>query len=248
MKRFTDTSKWEKEWFCELPPLHKCFWQYICDRCDACGVWEPNYKVASCFIGQSVSVKDLKAFGDRVAVLASGKVLILGFIEFQYGKLSADCKGQTQVFRAIEHHGFEWDAKGIKQSSITYQDSLSDRLSERLLVQDQNRKGEERGSGGKPEQPAVVIPTELNTPEFLAAWERWRKYRKERKKKLSPETEASQMKKLVPFGVQWAITRIDRAIESSWTGLVFDGDQPGALPIYTRQPSSSDPSLDSCFG
>jgi|688.fasta_scaffold449240_2 hypothetical protein len=104
MKRFTDTAKWSKQWFQDLPPHLKCFWNFICDNADAAGVWEPNFKLASFQIGKTVSEADLIHFGDRVGRTESGKLALVSFIEFQYGKLSADCKAHIPVFRLLEKH------------------------------------------------------------------------------------------------------------------------------------------------
>lgn len=104
MKRFTATEKWEKPWYQELPPHLKCLWQYMCDKCDAAGVWEPNWKVASMFIGKAVSESDLARFDGRVAKLKGGKILIGSFLDFQYGKLSEDCRAHIPIFRLIEKH------------------------------------------------------------------------------------------------------------------------------------------------
>lgn len=101
-KRFTDTQIWEKEWFMSLTPRLKCLWRYLTERCDQSGVWDPNWNLASIYIGESVSMKDLKSFGDHVEVLENGKVFIPDFINFQYGRLSESSPAHNPVFRAIE--------------------------------------------------------------------------------------------------------------------------------------------------
>lgn len=101
-KRFCDTQIWEKEWFMALSPRLKCLWRYFTDRCDQSGVWDPNWQLASIYIGESVSKKDLQSFGDHVEVLENGKVFIPDFINFQYGRLSESSPAHKPVFRAIE--------------------------------------------------------------------------------------------------------------------------------------------------
>jgi hypothetical protein len=83
-KRFTDNGIWKKGWFMKLPAHLKLFWQYLRDDCDAAGVWEPNFDIASVFVGESISEKDLEVFGDRVEKLTNGKFWLTTFIEFQY--------------------------------------------------------------------------------------------------------------------------------------------------------------------
>jgi len=37
-KRFTDTEKWNEDWFLEIINPHKLFWIYICDNCNHAGI------------------------------------------------------------------------------------------------------------------------------------------------------------------------------------------------------------------
>jgi hypothetical protein len=101
-KRFTDTQIWEKEWFMALNPRLKCLWRYLTERCDQSGVWEPNWQLASIYIGEKVSQLDLASFGKHIEILESGKVFIPDFINFQYGRLSESSPAHNPVFRAIE--------------------------------------------------------------------------------------------------------------------------------------------------
>ncbi len=87
-KRFTDTQMWEKEWFMALSPKIKCLWNYLKDRCDQSGVWEPNWQLASIYIGEPVTKNDLKLLGCHIEVLENGKIYIPDFINFQYGRIS----------------------------------------------------------------------------------------------------------------------------------------------------------------
>lgn len=101
-KRFTDTQIWEKEWFMKLKPKHKCLWRYLTERCDQAGVWDPNWQLASIYIGEPVTEKDLQQFNEQLETLANGKVFIRDFINFQYGRLSENSPAHKPVFKAIE--------------------------------------------------------------------------------------------------------------------------------------------------
>jgi hypothetical protein len=103
MKRFTETAKWEKPWFQDLAPHLKCLWLYMCDKADCAGVWEMNWKAASLFIGKTVTRADLEHFKGRVAEF--GEKLVIGsFIDFQYGKLSEECRAHIPIFRTLSKH------------------------------------------------------------------------------------------------------------------------------------------------
>lgn len=101
-KRFCDTLIWEKEWFMKLSPKHKCLFRYLTERCDPAGVWEPNWILASLYIGEYVDQSDLLLLNDQVEKLPSGKIWLSGFILFQYGKLSEKSPAHIPVYKSIE--------------------------------------------------------------------------------------------------------------------------------------------------
>ena len=122
-KRFTASEKWSKEWFQTLKPKHKCFWQYLCDNCDCAGIWDPNYGLASYMIGEQVSREDLALYGERLELLPDGKIWIVGFVAFQYGELSDDCKPHAAVIKRLKSAGlFERVSKGLAKGILTLKD------------------------------------------------------------------------------------------------------------------------------
>lgn len=153
MKRFAATERFDKEWFQRLPCRLKCLWEYICAKCDAAGVWEANFGLASYQIGEPVSEADLMAFGDRVEKLGTDKFWITGFISFQYGQLSEKCKAHIPVFKALSRH------KLMHRVS----DTLSDRVQEEETEKEkeEDRKFPEEGSGEKHNFPVECqMPSE----------------------------------------------------------------------------------------
>lgn len=110
MKRFTETTKFDDPWYYHLQPLFKLAWEYVLTKCDAAGVWDPNFGLAEYQIGGKVKWKEfLEKCDERIAVLPNGKWWITGFIAFQYGKLSKDCRPHLKVYEALNKHGIEFD-------------------------------------------------------------------------------------------------------------------------------------------
>jgi uncharacterized phage protein (TIGR02220 family) len=107
MKRFTETNKWGDVWFRKLSPSAKLLWQWLCDNCDAAGVIEPDYELAAFQIGLAMGMDTLSEIGDRVKTLDNRKILLVKFVEFQYGELSIDCRGHNPVFTSLQKHGLE---------------------------------------------------------------------------------------------------------------------------------------------
>ena len=138
MKRFTETEKWRDPWFRKLSAGAKLAFLYIIDNCDNAGVWTADKELADFSIGMEIPwVKVLEAFGERVSVLPSGDWLIVRFVEFQFGKLSKDCKPHLQVMRLIEKHRV---SKGYPKGFGTLEDKEEDK--------EKDKKGDARG---KPE-------------------------------------------------------------------------------------------------
>jgi hypothetical protein len=118
-KRFTETGKWDDPWFDALDPIPKLFWIYLCDRCDAGGVWEPNERHMDYHFRGLLSLADgLSALGDRVVVLPNGKWLLTKFLEFQYpGGLRPDVRPHQAVFRALQSHGLQYPIDTLSDKS-----------------------------------------------------------------------------------------------------------------------------------
>jgi hypothetical protein len=84
-KRMTDSSKWNDEWFGNLPMDMKLVWLYILDMCDHAGVYKLNLKLlkfqTDCERTEEEILNYLK---DRIYVADNNKWFIPKFITFQY--------------------------------------------------------------------------------------------------------------------------------------------------------------------
>jgi hypothetical protein len=122
-KRFTETAKWDDSWFVDLKAEHKLAWLYCCDCCDVSGVLDLSPRLANFRIGCDIQWDEfVKACGDRVAVLPDGKLWLVGFVGFQYGELSKDCKAHNAVFRLMDKHQLQRVSKGYPKGMDTLKD------------------------------------------------------------------------------------------------------------------------------
>jgi len=102
-KRLSETEIWKEQWYRELPVEYKSFWKYLCDNCDACGVWTKDIELASFQIGTRIDEKKaLELFNkekERIVVLNNGeKWFITQFVSFQYGQLSNKSPVHKKVY------------------------------------------------------------------------------------------------------------------------------------------------------
>lgn len=111
-KRFADTNKYKKPFMRGLPGPYKLLWDYLYLECDHAGVWHKDFEVAQLYIGKDMPVNEaqaLKLFNEgqeRIRVNADGdKWLIIGFADFQYGKLNQMNRVHHAAILALKKFG-----------------------------------------------------------------------------------------------------------------------------------------------
>ena len=106
-KRFTDTDKWKKIWFRKLNPIHKTFWQYLCDNCNHAGIWEVDFELAEILIGSKINQTEIEdVFRKQFECLNSGKKwFIRDFVDFQYGDLNPSNRLHLSVINILKKEG-----------------------------------------------------------------------------------------------------------------------------------------------
>lgn len=89
MKRFTETTIWEEDWFLDMPKEYMLFWFYLKDKCNHAGVWRPNLKLFEATIGVKIDLKTAIEYFNkdklRCEILKSGHWFLVDFFVFQYG-------------------------------------------------------------------------------------------------------------------------------------------------------------------
>lgn len=136
-KRFTDTDKWKREWFHDLPVKAKLAWLYLTDNCDHRGVWFSNFSLLSSQLGTKVTRAEFeKWFKGKVREFDGDKYLILSFATFQYGELNANNNAHKAVIQLLEKLGPD---EGLASLSEGAQDKDKDK----------DKENSEEGSGEK---------------------------------------------------------------------------------------------------
>ena len=106
-KRFTDSNKWDDEWFMNLEPHYKLFWVYMLDKCDHAGFFKPNLKLANFCLDFTFSIDDLlRVFESRIQIVGS-KWFIPKFIDFQYGSLKAHNNTHISILNMLKEAGVD---------------------------------------------------------------------------------------------------------------------------------------------
>lgn len=164
-KRFTDTEKWDKQWYQDLSSKMKLFWLYLCDKCDAAGVWSENIKLASYQIGEEVSRDEYEnLFGGRMIRLDENNVFLPRFIEFQYVKLKEESKPHAAVMRELRRRGIDPVSLTISKGYPKSIDTLKDKEKDKEKVKEKDQEEERQEVSTTP----TVFPTE--GPNDTLSW------------------------------------------------------------------------------
>jgi len=152
-KRFTDTTKWNDDWFFNLNNEEKLAWIYILDSCDHAGIWKKNLRLLNFQIGSTFVEDDLKKVFATKFIEIGDKWFIPKFIKFQYGKtfLTSNTPAVKSARELLLDIGFiQQDDKGsltliegLPNSTLTLTegldkgyDTLKDKDKDKDMVQD----------------------------------------------------------------------------------------------------------------
>lgn len=179
-KRFTETAKWVDPWFRKLTAAQKLLWQYLCDNCDQAGVIDLDLELAAFQIGAKLTPADVEAMGDRVANVR-GKLWVRGFVRFQYGKLSEDCKPHAPAIASLQRHGITLaQAEGIESLSNTLSiptmvgfESLQDKDKEKDKEEEKD-KAKETETDPMKARAAALFRRRETTPWGAAEIKAWK--------------------------------------------------------------------------
>lgn len=112
-KRFTDTTKWNEDWFLDLSISNKLFWIYICDNVDHAGIFKPNKRMFELLVGDKINIKDflsaVNSEKERIKILENGRWYLTKFIEFQYGsKLNPNNRVHKSIIKLLDTNNVDY--------------------------------------------------------------------------------------------------------------------------------------------
>lgn len=124
----------------------KAAWIFLCDKCDQAGVWSIDMDSMSFHVGEKITLKSLlDSFNSdkdgRITLLRKDLIFIPGFISFQYGTLSAECKPHKPIFALLDKHNL---SKGYPKGIETLQEEEKEKEQEKDQEQEQETEKEKQ--------------------------------------------------------------------------------------------------------
>lgn len=130
-KRFTDTKKWDDDWYLDLPPRMKCVWANLLDNCDGAGLIKVSFSKLTFMIKEPIMREEFDHFfSERVHWYSEDSVWIHGYIKAQYKELTFRNKAHVNIarlaLRTIEGQELSAKAKKVADLLITLVQQSSD--------------------------------------------------------------------------------------------------------------------------
>lgn len=132
--KYTDTDKWDDDWFLSLSPVQKCIWNFLCDNVKGCGEMKISFKKLTDCIGAPITRAEFdEAFEGRVFWIESDVVWVPGTLARMYRKFSPRIKAEINVARKVVRmtEGIELSTRGAvqRQRCIDFLNSLCEQPS-----------------------------------------------------------------------------------------------------------------------
>ena len=148
--RFTNTKKWDDEWFLDLKPVEKLVWFYICDKCDLCGFYDMPVRKA-CIESNIDKEDELGAIEGLMRGLlgANNKYYIRNFLKYQKNlPLNKWNNAHKSIIKSLENiFDIFKDYESFSSISIEHLSIKGDKLSELISMNLGAHETLMRGSG-----------------------------------------------------------------------------------------------------
>ncbi len=242
-KRFTDTEKWNGNWFCSLDPKEKLIWIYICDRCDHAGIFEINEKLMSFHLGFKVDSKAINTLlKGKAYPISETKLFLPAFVQFQYGELTENCKphrptinilSALNLLPVLEEYKKERVLKGYPKGINTLQEKEKEEEKEK----DQEQEDKTPANDNEPFSQELAFVEDPDFKALMATWLGYKKARRESYKDAkSIEACFKKLMKLSYGNKETANQIIQESMANNWAGLFelkpgySKANKPSALP------------------
>lgn len=165
-KRFVDPDRNRKAMRGVDVKLRFAF-EWLWQNCDAAGIWDWDPDLFKFECGYALDVEALMKACPRVQRLPSGDIILVDYIEINYGRLKENYNPHKPAFRSVDAHGLTLCDGQIQDLPKTCP-SLEEEDEEEGIDEDEGKEVQDRGmQGGK-------VTTEV-WPTFDDFWDAYAK-------------------------------------------------------------------------
>ncbi len=142
-KRFTDTEKWQDEWWGSLPNDYRMIWLYLVDRCSIAGIWKKDFRGLNFNCNSNVTEEDFKKVFNGRLIDKGTFFFIPKFLLFQYPTgLNSDKPAIVSVRDQIYLNNlYQTIQESLPNGFLTIKDKDKDKVKGKVKEQDTD-KGE----------------------------------------------------------------------------------------------------------
>lgn len=109
-RRFTDTQKWEDDWFSDLSLKNKIIWLCVLDCCDHVGIYKRNDKMLKYFTNEDVGFDQVTfLFREKILLLNEDAFIVEDFARLQYEKLNKSNVVHQSAIKTLVKYGLSFD-------------------------------------------------------------------------------------------------------------------------------------------
>lgn len=105
-KRFTDTEKWNDDWYISLDNDYRIIWQWLLDNCSHAGICKRSMKLLNMMCNTSI-------LEDELILIMCGRVIIIdnnwfipNFLKFQYSTLHSQKPAIISVVTELSKNNY----------------------------------------------------------------------------------------------------------------------------------------------
>ncbi len=208
-KRFSESSRWDDPWYRNLKPHLKNFWDFLCMRPDAAGVWKPDWEDIKFRIGVKIdpvgAINELNNGKLRVNILNNGYWQIMGWVEFQFGEILNEKIGQHRASIALINKYREFGYLEGKSYPIPYPTHG--------LINSPVEMEKEKEITIQP------IFKYLDDVSFVACFNDYLEMRKKIRKPATDRAKELALKSLHEHPLETAIKMLNNSVMNSWQGI-----------------------------
>jgi len=250
-KRFTDTDKWNDEWYLSLSNDYRIVWQWLLDNCDHAGIIKRGVWMLNTCCRTTITEQDLlTVFKDRI-YLYDTFYFIPKFVKFQYETgLNSDKPVIKSVRKLLQSKRLDILVNELYGNDyITVNEPLDNRS---IMIKDKDKDKEISNTGESKISinPEILHPvvesnnTNISATSFDDFWNLYDKKQdrmacEKKWNKLSAKDKADIMEYLPKYKLSQSDKKYRKNPETfinnrSWENEIIDSKAPEKKEVFTQ--------------